>query len=145
MRAHYIFCITIFFFCFAANIPSEDDAMTLAAPAVAIASNQSKTVGHTAPLLPTPPSITPLASSPAPGLAGIAPGVPGPIPANSVSVMGRIYTKTLCTLGVLIRFQSAFCLLCLECERPPIWIQSGLTQSLVDWNSLCDRSGLNLD
>lgn len=60
--------------------------MSLAAPAVAIAANQSKTVGHTAPLLPTPPTLTNSA-----GLAGIAPGVPAPAApaaaATNVSVM----------------------------------------------------------
>lgn len=49
--------------------------MTLAAPAVAIA-NQNKTMGHTAPLLPTPPIITLGGTNSGAGLAGIAPGIP---------------------------------------------------------------------
>ena len=44
--------------------------MSLAAPAVAIA-NQSKPVGHTAPLLPTPPTVTSVL-----GAAGIVPSAP---------------------------------------------------------------------
>lgn len=60
--------------------------MTLAAPAVAIAANQVKTVGHTAPLLPTPPTMTPLPTpNQSVGLAGIAPGIPAPPPATTVS------------------------------------------------------------
>ena len=53
-----------------ASIPGEEDAMSLAAPAVAIA-NQSKPVGHTAPLLPTPPTVTSVL-----GAAGIVPSAP---------------------------------------------------------------------
>ena len=37
------------------TIPDEDTAMSLAAPAVALANTLP--VGHTAPLLPTPPSV----------------------------------------------------------------------------------------
>ena len=33
-------------------------------------------------------------------------------------------STTLFTLGVLIHFQSKFSLICLECERPSIWIDS---------------------
>ena len=44
--------------------------MSLAAPAIAIA-NQSKPVGHTAPLLPTPPTVTSVL-----GAAGIVPTAP---------------------------------------------------------------------
>lgn len=54
----------------AAAIPDEENAMSLAAPAVAVA-NQSKPVGHTAPLLPTPPTVTSVL-----GAAGIVPTVP---------------------------------------------------------------------
>ncbi len=55
--------------------------MSLAAPAVAIAANQTKSMGHTAPLLPTPPSM---GGAITPGLAGIAPGIPGiPVIVNS--------------------------------------------------------------
>ena len=60
-------CILILY---VAAIPGEDDAMSLAAPAIAIA-NQSKPVGHTAPLLPTPPTVTSVL-----GAAGIVPTAP---------------------------------------------------------------------
>ena len=53
--------------------------MSLAAPAVAIAANQTKSVGHTAPLLPTPPSMAPLPAAASAGLAGIAPGIPATV------------------------------------------------------------------
>lgn len=64
--------------------------MTLAAPAVAIAANQTKTVGHTAPLLPTPPSMSTLAGTNSVGLAGIAPGMPAVTTiASNVSLLCR--------------------------------------------------------
>lgn len=60
-------------------MPVEVDAMSLAAPAVAIASNQSMMVGHTAPLLPTPPSMSTLAAAAAAvssaGLVGAMPAM----------------------------------------------------------------------
>ncbi len=56
--------------------------MSLAAPAVAIAANQTKSIGHTAPLLPTPPSMAPLVGITSVGLAGIAPGIPATV--NSI-------------------------------------------------------------
>ena len=59
-----------YYYNFVASIPGEIDAMSLAAPAVAIA-NQSKPVGHTAPLLPTPPTVTSVL-----GAAGIVPTAP---------------------------------------------------------------------
>ncbi len=40
-----------------AEIPDSAAAMLLAAPAVAVANSSSKPMGHTAPLLPTPPSM----------------------------------------------------------------------------------------
>lgn len=60
------------------TIPGEDDAMSLAAPAVAIAANQTKNIGHTAPLLPTPAILNNMVGGVSVGLAGIAPGVPAP-------------------------------------------------------------------
>ncbi len=41
----------------AAEIPDGSAAMFLAAPAIALANNASKPMRHTAPLLPTPPSM----------------------------------------------------------------------------------------
>ena len=41
-----------------ATIPDSTTAMSLAAPAVALANTSAMKVGHTAPLLPTPPSMT---------------------------------------------------------------------------------------
>ena len=40
-----------------ATIPDEVTAMSMAAPAVATASRSAQPMGHTAPLLPTPPSV----------------------------------------------------------------------------------------
>lgn len=60
------------------NMPAEEDAMSLAAPAVAVASNQTKMVGHTAPLLPTPPSMSTLAAAAA---AVSSAGLVGAVPA----------------------------------------------------------------
>ena len=71
-RAHPLSCFDFF----SENIPGEEDAMSLAAPAVAIAANQTKTMGHTAPLLPTPSVMNALGAPATPGLAGIAPGIP---------------------------------------------------------------------
>ena len=55
---------------FTDSIPDKDTAMSLAAPSVAVA-NQPPTVGHTAPLLPTPPSVLGFP----PGLAAAAASV----------------------------------------------------------------------
>lgn len=65
--------------------------MSLAAPAVAIA-NQSKTVGHTAPLLPTPLVLTNLSASISlgAGLAGVAPGIPDPATAAAVAAAAAV-------------------------------------------------------
>lgn len=69
------------------SIPGEEDALTLAAPAVAIAANQTKSVGHTAPLLPTPPSMTPLISTTnLPGLIGIVPTLTSTLPSLNVGL-----------------------------------------------------------
>ena len=72
--------------------------MTLAAPAVAIAANQTKTVGHTAPLLPTPPSMAalPLAvpNSTGGGLMGSAPAV---VTGNTVSNVRIFLLIGLCS------------------------------------------------
>ncbi|XP_064385900.1 serine/arginine-rich splicing factor 11-like isoform X2 [Halichondria panicea] len=54
-----------------AEIPDSSAAMFLAAPAIALANSASKPMGHTAPLLPTPPSM----GAPAPtGPASMAMG-----------------------------------------------------------------------
>ena len=79
-----------------AEIPDENVALSLAAPAIAVANIAAlQPITHTAPLLPTPPSLlnmtagssvlgvppTPAAAAAAalsaamPGLAGIAPGM----------------------------------------------------------------------
>ncbi len=58
-----------------AEIPDSAAAMLLAAPAVAVANSSSKPMGHTAPLLPTPPSM--VAATPT-GPASMAMGAVNP-------------------------------------------------------------------
>ena len=76
-------CSEIVFKLITAAVPDEESAMSLAAPAVAIA-NQSKPVGHTAPLLPTPPTVTSVL-----GAAGI-------VPTNPVSQSTSVYVSYVC-------------------------------------------------
>ncbi|XP_064385893.1 serine/arginine-rich splicing factor 11-like isoform X3 [Halichondria panicea] len=73
-----------------AEIPDGSAAMFLAAPAIALANSASKPMGHTAPLLPTPPSM----GAPAPtGPASMAMGAamnPAALTAPLISMMGTV-------------------------------------------------------
>ena len=61
-----------------ATFPDEEQAMSLAAPAIAIA-NQSIPMAHTAPLLPTPPTVnsvlTAAGITPTPQIPGVQVGL----------------------------------------------------------------------
>ena len=70
-----------------ADVPDGTTAMSLAAPAVALANSSAKPVGHTAPLLPTPPSMA-TALNPI-GPASLALGITPP-----VVVIELAYTHT---------------------------------------------------
>jgi hypothetical protein len=83
--------------------------MTLAAPAVAIANQSSKNLGHTAPLLPTPPPVITLSATntTGAGLAGVAPGIPAPVSAVPTS---SVVSTTVCYCDyILMAYHIVFC------------------------------------
>ena len=86
------------------DIPDEEAALQLAAPAVAVAANQAKLVGHTAPLLPTPPSMTTIAAAAA--AAGMGSGLAGAVPAMAAALASSVGKLFVCSL---------VCVSCLWC------------------------------
>jgi len=95
------------------TIPDEETALQLAAPAVAVAANQSKLVGHTAPLLPTPPSMTTIAAAAAAagmgsaGLAGAVPAMAAALAGGGVTVIGTVGVVNITAgVNVIVRLLS---------------------------------------
>ncbi len=80
------------------ELPEEEKALQLAAPAVAVAANQSKLVGHTAPLLPTPPSMTTIAAAAAAASIGSG-SLAGAVPAMAAALASSVSHRECHVLG----------------------------------------------